>query len=346
MRWEANPIYIAGTGASRPKAVTVESAITAGRYDREAAAKGQLLATTIADEDERAVDFAVRAARQALSRSGYQTADLELLLYAVVLDSGIPVSNAGSYILRELGAEGGIADQIQSACAGALRAVDLAGSCLVAHDGKPAALVVAADCWPPTMVDRWRSGTPIVWADGGSAVVLSRERGFARLLALHTHSDPSLEALNRGAESFGRPPSWYPLDFGRRAEHFFGHTMSKSDYYQRRNAGLLTAVERATAEAHVALRHIKHVLYPFVPYNLLLKECLEPLGISVDRTAWAYGRAIGHMGGADVLTGYEYLVQSEQLFPGDYALLIGEGAGFVWTAAVIETLDAPRYGAV
>ena len=70
---------------------------------------------------------------------------------------------------------------------------------------------------------------------------------------------------------------------------------------------------------------------------------LEPLGLELASTAWSWGRRTGHVGGADQLTGLAELVETGAAGPGDRVMLVGIGAGFSWTCAVVEVLTPPSW---
>ncbi len=341
MLWKS--VYVAGTGADFPRKKPVEEAIDEGLYDPKEAATSQQLSVTVADADNRAADFAVRAARQALQRSGYEPADIGMIGHAIVLDAGIPVWNSASYVQRGIGASRcDVVTELRSACAGGVVGLILASSYLETQQDHAAALVTTADCWPPDAIDRWRTVSGAVFGDGGTALLLSRDGGFARVVSTSTATDPELEALGRGNQSFGFRGQ-YPIDLDRRAREFMT-TMPSATVWQRRDTAVRTAVDAATSEAGVKLSDIDFVVYSFTGRRVLNRECLKPLGLSIDRTLWNFGRTIGHLGAGDTLAGLNHLVESGRLHPGTRTLLIGLGSGMIWSVAVIETLAEPRFG--
>jgi 3-oxoacyl-[acyl-carrier-protein] synthase-3 len=337
-------VFIAGTGAYLPKEESVETAISQGRYDSRTAERTRQLGATVAEPGERAVDFAVTAARQALLDSGHQSDDVALLLHAVTLDSGILGWNPASYIQRELGlGERCFVSEIRNGCVGGLTAVDFAASHLFARPDLPAAVITAADCYPATLINRWQPGVPIVAGDGGGALVLSRTDGFARILSLASHTDPQLEGANRGDERFDLLQARYPINFGQRANEFLQSTMSEEELWTRTRAGMRAVVDQANADAGLKMSEIDYVVYTFSSYDLMLRACLDPLRLAVEQTTWDFGRRIGHIGAPDVFVGYDHLARSGRLTVGSRALLLCAGTGFVWTAAVIETLRQPSF---
>ena len=340
MIWE--DVYLAGTGSSFAPEVSVESAIAENRYDSEEAGRSKQLALTVAGPEVRSPDFAVAAARQALERAGRSVDEAELLLYAVLMHNGIDVWNATSYVQRELGAANALISEVRNGSNGGLTGLELACSHLRARPGAGVAVVTASDCWRDPVFDRWRADSGLVFGDGGSAVVVSRESGFARLVSLCTTTDSSLEGLHRGVEEFGpfQHNPERPIDLFRRAQEFM-RAVPKEEVWQRHNDGLRAAVDQALEEGKVAIGDVEHVVMPFFGAHLLARQCLEPLGLKLEQTTWEYGRRIGHIGAGDQFAGLDHLVSSGALGTGDRVLLIGVGGGFTWTAALLETLETP-----
>lgn len=95
--------------------------------------------------------------------------------------------------------------EIRNGCVGFFSAMHLAVCYLNATPDRTAALLTAADNFGTPSVNRWHASKLFVLADGG-AIVLSKRRGFAKVLATGSASNPELEQHHRGAESLF-PPS-------------------------------------------------------------------------------------------------------------------------------------------
>jgi 3-oxoacyl-[acyl-carrier-protein] synthase III len=331
-------VYIAGVGVSLAAEVSVESAISAGRYSRAEAERTGYLAVTEATPDQRAPDFAVGAARNAIQQAGLHRDDIGILLHAVVLHSGIDIFNAASYIQKRVATSRCFVSEVRAASNGGLTSLVLASSYLVAHAECHAGLITASDCWSGPGIDRWQSAAWL-WGDGGSALVLRRDWGLARLVSTATTTDPEMEGWVRGDEEFGpfRHNALHPIDLRQRSAEF-ERRMPRDEVFRRIDAGLLGAVRQATAEAGSTLAEMSSVAIDFCGQRQMEHEYLRPLGMTIDQTTWSFGRRIGHMGAGDQFAGLHYLLESGRLCAGDRALILGTGVGFVWTAAVVEVL--------
>jgi 3-oxoacyl-[acyl-carrier-protein] synthase III len=331
-------LFVAGIGSWLPPAVSVQEALADGRYDPADQAKNEYVSITVAG-DEAAPEMAIRAGRQALARSGVPASDIALLLHASLWYQGVDFWPAASYIHRNVLDDGRYAPALEvgQMSNGCLGAIELAASYLVADPARPAALVTAADRLALPGFDRWRSDLPsIVYGDGAAAMVLARD-GFARLRSVTTITDSLLEGMYRGDAPFGPVPghTGYPVDNrARRAQYVAGADLETLS--RRTSSGLTEAVGRALTEAGLKSGDIDWAVFPNLGVTTLQRAYLKPLGLDLAATTWEWGRRTGHVGAADQIIGLENIAGSGRAGPGDHVLLVGIGAGFTWTAAVIE----------
>ncbi len=336
MRFE--DLFVAGIGSWLPPAVSVQEALADGRYDPADQAKNEFVSITVAG-DEAPPQMAVRAGRQALARSGVPAGDIALLLHASLWYQGVDFWPAASYIHRNVLGDGRYvpALDLQQMSNGCMAAIELAASYITADPGRRAALVTTADRLARPGFDRWRSDLPsIVYGDGAAAIVLAR-KGFARLLSVTTVTDSRLEGMYRGEQPFGAVPghAGYPVDNrARRAE--YGARSDLAVLGRQIRSGLTEVVDRALAEAELQAGDIDWAVFPNLGVATLQQGYLQPLGLELAATAWEWGRRTGHVGAADQIIGLGNISDSGRAAPGDHVLLVGVGAGFTWTGAVIE----------
>jgi 3-oxoacyl-[acyl-carrier-protein] synthase-3 len=337
-------LFIAGLAHRLPAAMEVTEAIAEGRYDAAEQEANEYTSVTVAEgEGEAPPEMAVEAARLALDRSRVPPEDVTLVLHASAWFQGIDYWPAASYIHRSVLGGGRYAPalDVQQMCNGALGAIELAASYLLADASRRAALVTTADRFGGAGFDRWRGDVRgIVYGDGAAAAVLARD-GFARLLAISTIVDTGLEGMYRGAEPFTGAPG-RPVDIRARRDAFAAMAGdAPGNVAERTTAGLSEAVHRTLGEAGVDLGDIDRFVFPNVGRHVLRTRYAEPLGLDLARTTWEWGRRTGHVGAADQLTGLAHLIESGQAGPGHRVMLIGIGAGFSWTCAVVELTAGP-----
>jgi 3-oxoacyl-[acyl-carrier-protein] synthase-3 len=100
-------------------------------------------------------------------------------------------------------------------------------------------------------------------------------------------------------------------------------------------------VDRALSEGDVKLADIDWFVLPSLGAGRIKAHFLDPLGIDLDRTTWPWGRHVGHLGAGDQIAGLSHLGGAGRLARGQRCLLLGVGAGFSWSAAVVEVLRWP-----
>lgn len=335
-----NDIYVAATGSWLAPAVGVETALADGRYDPDDAARQDYLSVAVAEPGDNVADMWCRAALPALGKSGLTADDVDLLLCAATFGAGVDGWNSASYVQRELGMTGGLAVEVRGGSNGGLVALELAASFL-RRPGAGAAVITAGDLFPMPWFDRWRSER-FLFGDGCAAAVLSTRGGFARLVATATTGDPSLERLHRGDTPIGPfdADKKFPIDLRERAKAFQAVGMPKDEMIQRLSAGPRTVARQVLSESDIDIDGVAHVVVPHFGRTLTTLQCLYPLGLrDINRTAWDFARRTGHMGPADQWAGLHDLYEKGQLKSGERVLMLGVGAGFCWSAALLEIVD-------
>jgi 3-oxoacyl-[acyl-carrier-protein] synthase-3 len=334
-------LFIAGIDTYLPTPVSVKQAVADGRYDAKEAAETNLESILVAD-GETAPDMAVQAARGAIARSGIDPAAISLILHASVYFQGLDFYPTASYIHHAaVGDHSALALEVKGVSNGGLCSLELAAAYLAALPDRAAALVTTADNFCTPLLDRWQSATGMVMGDGASAMVLSRQRGFARILGLATVSDPTFESLHRGREPFTPTPA--QIDLHRRKADYLTE-VALDDMLRRFRAGLRGAIDRALDDSRTDLASIAHFALPHIGRLLLEREYFQELKIPDSVTTWRFGRRTGHMGAGDQIVGLSLLMDEGALSSGDRCMMIGVGAGFTWTCAVIEIQErlSPR----
>lgn len=326
-------LFIAGIDTYLPAPVSAKQMVAEGRYSAKEAAETQLESVLVAGEQS-APDMAVHAARGALARSGIDPETISIILHASVHFQGLEFYPTASYIHHAaVGDHSALALEVKGVSNGGLCSLELATAYLSAAPDRLAALVTTADNFSAPELDRWRAFTGMVMGDGASAMVLSRQDGFARLRSLATVSDPSFESLHRGREPFTTMPT--SVDLHRRKADYLTDVRTE-DRPQRFRRRLRTAIDRVLHDADTELAEIACFALPHIGRNLLEKEYFQELAIPESITTWRFGRCTGHMGAGDQIVGLSLLMDHGALGPGDRCMMIGVGAGFTWSCAVVE----------
>lgn len=339
-------VYIAGVGGYFPEAVPVDEAIANGDYSTQAQEQTGQRRVAIAGEDDTLPTMAVQAGRRALDRSRHGPGDVGLLLHAATSYNGLDGWNIGSYLQKEILDGAGLSFEVRQLSNGSVGSVELAARYLAATPETKAAMITAADQFTEPYWNRWTSNMGMVFGDGASAAVLSRQGGFARVLSVVTETAPELEPLHRGSQPFQPGPAadQFPVSLWMRSLECYDE-MDPDDVAERMVRGLCSSANGAAEEAGMAIGDAARYVVPSFGRELVDKECLGPLGIDVDRTTWDWGMDVGHCGTADHFGGLSHLAESGHLNQGDRVMLISVGGGFNWTTVVLEILDSPDHWA-
>ncbi|MEU6094319.1 ketoacyl-ACP synthase III family protein [Streptomyces sp. NPDC047079] len=315
--------------------VDTGTAIAEGRYSTEEAARARQRAARVSDRP--APDLAADAGRLALSRAGRDPGEIGLLVHAGCFHQGVSFWNTASYVQRKVLGHGEVmAFELRQMSNGGMAALELAAIHLSAVPTVPAALLTTADRFAEPRFPRWSADRGLVFGDGGTAMVLSRDPGRLRLVSTATYSEPSLEGLHRG-DDLHEPPAdpGAPLDLRARKQVFL-KDLPVTETIARNEAGMLTAVKRCLEDSGSDITGMAAVVVPFFGADLAHKQCIDPLGIPEEVTLLDYGLGIGHLGPGDQFAGLDHLIETGRVRAGDRVLLVGVGAGFVWTCAVVE----------
>ncbi|MFC7796816.1 ketoacyl-ACP synthase III family protein [Streptomyces cinereoruber] len=334
-------LYVRGTGVWLPPAERVADAVADGRCDPAVARATRMESVTVSAGDA-GPEMAVRAARTALARACAGPADIDLVLHASFYHQGFDIWAPASYVQHHSVGNHCPAMEVRQVSNGGMAALDLAWAYLAADPGRSGALLTTGDRFCPPGFDRWRSDPGTFYADGGTALVVSRRSGFARVRSVATVSAPDLEGMHRGDDPFAAAPLGHRpvVDLEAHKRDFLAR-YGTSPAVARVSAGQETVVKQALAEAGLGLGDVDRFVLPHLGHRRLQVAYLAKFGIDPDRTTWPWSRTVGHLGAGDPFAGLDHLVSEGSLGPGDTCLLFGVGAGFSWSCAVVEILTRP-----
>lgn len=334
-------LYIAGVSSWLPEPMTLEAAERAGLCDRRLVWRTGIESVCVSRR-ESAPEMAALAAPAALRQAGCDPASVGLLLHAATYYQGHDLWPPASYVQRTVLGNHCPAIEVRQMSNGGLAALELAASYLVADPGRNHALITTGDRFCLPGYDRWRSDPGTICGDGGTAAVVSSRGGFARLRSLVTVSDSSLEKMSRGPDPFGVAPFSVrtPIDLGAQREDFVAET-GLDFVMEHIDAGQRETVDRALSDADVKLPDIDWFVTPSLGRSRIKAHFLDPFGLGLEDTTWSWGRRVGHLGAGDQIAGLDHLLSEGIVTGGERCLLLGVGAGFSWSAAVVEVLDRP-----
>lgn len=339
---KVNGIHVAGIGTSKLDCIDTSVAVDNGWYDADERERSGLLSISVAGTTP-APDLAVEAARCALDHSRHAPTEVGALFHTNVHPQGPDGWSAQHYINRNTINQPVTSVEIHNGCVGFFSVLHLAACYLNATPDRPAALLTSADNFGTPAVNRWTASKHFVLADGGGAIVLSKRRGFASLLAVDSASNPEMEARHRGGERLF-PPSLTvggTLNIRERMEYVRRQVAEGAMVLGDFGAVLIDAVEKTLKDAGVTLDEIARVVHDGFTREALHDMFLDPLGVDEEHGIWEFTRRRGHAGPLDQIRGLEDLWKHREVDVGDRVLLIGGAPGMEAACAVLEISEAP-----
>ena len=325
-------VGIRGCGVAAVPTVPVARLVNSGDYAPDEAAAADYHAIAVSNLS--APDLAVQAARHALA--GVTDPAFGAVLYATSSPSPLPVSSPATFVQRALDTGGCGSGLTDAGCAAAMMAVYYAAP-LVEH-GEGPVLVVAADRWPSSHIDRYRSQSGLVFADGGAALYLDTPSpgDAARILSIVPGSIPELEAMHRGSLDWYAPG----LILLEERERQFRSVNPDVNVKALLGHKLREVVGRALADARIELADCSRFIFPGIGRRIRARYA-EALAIDPALTLWPYFAARGHAGCTDPIAGLAQIIATGEVARGGHVLVVGEGAGMHVVAAVVR-IDGER----
>lgn len=337
-------LFLAGIGTHVPDPVPATTAVDNGWYDPDEFEHYGWTGAAVAG-DVPAPDLAVRAGRLALRRSDHRAVEIDLHIHVSTYEQGPDGWAAHSYVLQNVIGRDVPSYRIWQACNGVFGSAELAACYLTAVPGRTAALITGADNVGMPGFNRWDYGMANgVLGDAGSALVLSRRDGFARLLSLNTGSLNDAEIYYRGGEALF-PPGHDRNIRDRLASVGDDAAEALADLVHRQADVRTDLALRTLDEADLDIGEINRVCHQLTAQDRYVEQMLDPIGLDTERGLRGFGHQYGHLTVNDQIVGLEHLVREGHVRPGDNLLVLSHGGGTALTCAAIQIVRSPQWAA-
>lgn len=279
------------------------------------------------------------AARRSLRAAGVEPADLDRVLYAWTYYQGHDFWSPAHHLADRLGAGRAIPLGIQQMCNGAAAGIEIAAQTLAVDPAVRYILAGTGDRFAAPGFDRW-GDLGLAYGDGGTAVLIARQPfgPAARLLASADLAMPELEGMHRGSAPFAAAPGSAGGTLRpRTAKQQFREQYPDIDFPKAAKAMLAAVTSSALEQAGAGSAARRPVAVALPRFAV---PSLEAYRADVEEAAGArlvlLGGTTGHLGAGDVVANLADLLDSGTVRAGDRLVLVGAGAGFTWTAFVLE----------
>ncbi len=277
--------------------------------------------------------MALKAVKRLMAQSNISGDDIDMIIDFTSLPEDYigPTWSVAGLIQKEIGAPRAFATAIAGAgCADFHISLKVACAYMEADDSISTILLAAGDRTP----DLNKTYYPItVASDVGCAFIIQKGCGRGVILANETISVGRLHDV------------WYVRGIEHRAKN---QPASEKDLHmfcdmKRFNEGVIPInffmfnkiIQKVLAKAGKSINEVDAVIYPtFSTWDL--KNFSEATGIPRSKMYTRHFETRGHMQECDMIVNYADAVHEEFIKPGDLVMAISNGAGFAWSAALIQ----------
>ena len=339
--------FIRGVGAHLPPRSDIGWATRQGLLTAEEAGRAQLTGALVAG-DVPAPQMALNAAREAVERCGQAPDELDLTLYSGTWHQGPEGWLPGSYLQNHLTGGDVPAIELVHGCSGMFGALELAVSYLRADPDRASALLIAADNYAGEVEQRWEPG-PFMAGDAATALVLSKQPGFAQLLSIRSGIVLDETDVNRRGQPLFPPSAttgtrvslWQRGAKNRRRQPI--DRAKIADRMRRMQEKYSEVADAALSEAGITVADITRVGVIHTIREVIEDRGMHQLGVDFSKSTWEYGRGVGHCGASDQVMAFDHMLSTGQLQPGDHYMMLGTGPGTVLACAIIKILEPPPW---
>jgi 3-oxoacyl-[acyl-carrier-protein] synthase-3 len=283
--------------------------------------------------DELPSVLAIEAATRALDQAGVKPEDVDLVVdfTSIPEDYVGPTWSAAGLVQERLGLVNAFATAVNTGgCASYHLALKTVVALMLSDDDVETALLFAGDRTPELN----KTYYPItVASDGGSAIVLRKNAARARILGVETISIGRLHDV------------WYVPGLQNRQPNEevtekLLHMYAKMDKF---NEGVIPinfrmfgkVMKQLLDKLDMSFDDVDYYIYPtFSTWDqayFMKKFDLDP-----DKVYTRALRHRGHVQESDMVINYAEAVELELIRPGDKVMVVSNGAGFAWSAALIH----------
>jgi 3-oxoacyl-[acyl-carrier-protein] synthase-3 len=273
--------------------------------------------------------MAVTVGERLLSKSGFDPAAVDVVLYFGSMWKDYAVWQAGPAIADRLGCGNAYAVEYANVSYGAPAALRVARDMLAAEDGLGAVLAVGASR-ESYLLDyaNERARFMINFGDGAAAALLVKNGGVGEVLGSHGITDGSLSRHVKVPSGGSVDP-----EGARRTLDVVDQTAMKERLDEVSLPNFVRAAEGALARSGASLAELDYLC------GIHMKRSMHDALVSalgVDPGRAAYLDDAGHMSGVDPLLALDRASAAGDLADGDLVLLLAAGTGYTWAASVVR----------
>ena len=280
-----------------------------------------------AADNEYTSQFAVKAARQAIERSGIDAKDIDIIICATTTPDQI-LPSTGCLIQAELGCENAAAMDVFAACSGFVYGITMVES-MIRTGQIRYALVIGAEVLTK-YVDYTDRSTCVIFGDGAGAAVLGPVAEGKGILSTKIRSDGRFEEslfARGGGTKFGT--SHETIEKGM---HYF--TMKGNAIFKLAVRSMADISLEMLEKAGRTLDEVSTII-PHQANQRITEAVAERLNVPIEKV-YSNIAQTGNTSSASIPIALDECLQSGKIKEGDLVLLTAFGGGVTWGATVIQ----------
>ncbi len=332
-------VGIVGTGIYIPeKRMTAKeiAEATEGIWAEEAVIeKLGIVEKPIPGEDDGTQEMGVRAALDAIKRTGIDPKEIDLILCMGEEWKEYPLTTSGIYIQEKIGATNAWAIDLQQRCCTTVAAMKIAKDMMIADEDINNVMVVGG----------YRNGDFVDYRDknmsmmynlsaGGGAIILKKNYNKNLLLGTHIMTDGSL-ARDAGVEFGGteKPITLENIDEAYKSLRLFDAKHMKDRLNEVSMPNWYHCIDRAFEKSGISKDELGYLAVLHFKYSQH-KAMVESLGLTEEQSI--YLSNYGHMGQVDQILSLHLALEQGKVKDGTVISMIAAGIGYAWAANVIK----------
>lgn len=309
---------------------------TEGTWSEEAVIeKLGIEAKRIPGKDDGTQEMGVKAALDALERTGTDPQSIDLIVCMGEEWKEYPLTTSGIYIQEKIGAVNAWAFDVQQRCCTTISAMKIAKDMMLADDDISTAMIVGG----------YRNGDFVDYTDksmsmmynlsaAGGALILKKNLGRNRVLGTHIMTDGSM-ARDAGVVYGGTEN---PITCANIDKAYKSLTLMNGDHMKARLNEVsmdnwMTCIDKAFQKSalpvasldYLAVLHFKRSMHHVM---------LDRLGLQEDQSTYLSHN--GHAGQIDQIISLHYGLESGKIKNGSSIAMIAAGIGYAWAASVVQ----------
>ncbi len=280
-------------------------------------------------------EMGVKAAHDALERTGTDPRDIDLILCMGEEWKEFPLTTSGIYIQEQIGAFNAWAIDVQQRCCTTISALKIAKDMMLADEDIQTAMIVGG----------YRNGDFVDYTDksmsmmynlsaAGGALILKKNIGRNKVLGTHIMTDGSM-ARDAGVVYGGteNPITCENIDKAHKSLTLMNGAHMKARLNEVSMDNWMHCIEKAFQKSqlpvssmdYLAVLHFKRSMHHVM---------LDNLGLTEEQST--YLSHYGHAGQIDQIISLHYGLESGKIHDGSVIAMIAAGIGYAWAASVIQ----------